>query len=82
MLCSGICLGMGILAFRFMGQNNQTDRELTISDFESNVCSLLIATGVAARGLGVKKLELGINFDPPNHYEDYAHRVVRTGRAS
>ncbi|KAL1219758.1 DEAD-box ATP-dependent RNA helicase 42 [Cardamine amara subsp. amara] len=63
------------------GGKDQTDRESTISDFKSNVCNLLIATSVAARGLDVKELELVVNFDAPNHYEDYVHRVGRTGRA-
>ncbi|KAK9168054.1 hypothetical protein Syun_000194 [Stephania yunnanensis] len=63
------------------GAKDQTDRESTISDFKSNVCNLLIATSIAARGLDVKELELVINFDVPNHYEDYVHRVGRTGRA-
>ncbi|KAF8364608.1 hypothetical protein HHK36_033422 [Tetracentron sinense] len=63
------------------GAKEQTDRESTISDFKSNVCNLLIATSVAARGLDVKELELVINFNVPNHYEEYVHRVGRTGRA-
>ncbi|GLJ52215.1 hypothetical protein SUGI_1110620 [Cryptomeria japonica] len=63
------------------GAKDQTDRESTISDFKSNVCNLLIATSIAARGLDVKELELVVNFDAPNHYEDYVHRVGRTGRA-
>ncbi|CAN8304576.1 unnamed protein product [Cochlearia groenlandica] len=63
------------------GGKDQTDRESTISDFKTNVCNLLIATSVAARGLDVKELELVVNFDAPNHYEDYVHRVGRTGRA-
>ncbi|XP_050376771.1 DEAD-box ATP-dependent RNA helicase 42 [Argentina anserina] len=63
------------------GAKDQTDRESTIADFKSNVCNLLIATSIAARGLDVKELELVINFDAPNHYEDYVHRVGRTGRA-
>jgi len=41
----------------------------------------LIATSVAARGLDVKNLILVVNFDCPNHYEDYVHRCGRTGRA-
>ncbi len=36
---------------------------------------------MAARGLDVKKLVLVVNYDAPNHYEDYVHRVGRTGRA-
>ncbi|CAM8903496.1 unnamed protein product [Rhodiola kirilowii] len=63
------------------GAKDQTDRESTISDFKSNVCNLLIATSIAARGLDVKDLELVVNFGVPNHYEDYVHRVGRTGRA-
>eukprot|EP00897_Mesotaenium_endlicherianum_P008045 jgi/Mesen1/7269/ME000373S06328 len=63
------------------GAKDQTDRESTITDFKQNVCNLLIATSVAARGLDVKELELVVNFDVPNHYEDYVHRVGRTGRA-
>jgi ATP-dependent RNA helicase DDX46/PRP5 len=63
------------------GGKEQTDRESTISDFKTNVCNLLVATSIAARGLDVKDLELVVNFDVPNHYEDYVHRVGRTGRA-
>ncbi|CAI0541240.1 unnamed protein product [Linum tenue] len=63
------------------GAKDQTDRESTISDFKNNVCNLLVATSIAARGLDVKDLELVVNYDAPNHYEDYVHRVGRTGRA-
>ncbi|KAI5674407.1 hypothetical protein M9H77_14771 [Catharanthus roseus] len=72
---------LGYPCLSLHGAKDQTDRESTISDFKSNVCNLLIATSIAARGLDVKELELVINFDVPNHYEDYVHRVGRTGRA-
>ena len=42
---------------------------------------VLIATSVAARGLDVPNLILVVNYDCPNHYEDYVHRCGRTGRA-
>ena len=64
------------------GGKDQTDRESTINDFKNDVCSLLIATSVAARGLDVKDLVVVINYDPPNHHEDYVHRVGRTGEPS
>ena len=51
------------------------------SDFKAARLKLLVATSVAARGLDVKKLVLVVNYDCPNHYEDYVHRVGRTGRA-
>ncbi|KAM0873291.1 hypothetical protein ACQ4PT_038165 [Festuca glaucescens] len=63
------------------GGKDQNDRESTLADFKSNVCNLLIATSVAARGLDVKDLEIVVNYDVTNHYEDYVHRVGRTGRA-
>jgi len=63
------------------GGKDQLDRESTISDFKGSVCNLIIATSVAARGLDVKDLMLVVNYDVPNHYEDYVHRVGRTGRA-
>ena len=43
--------------------------------------NIFLATSVAARGLDVKNLVLVVNFDCPNHYEDYVHRCGRTGRA-
>lgn len=63
------------------GGKEQTDRECTIADFKSDVCNILVATSVAARGLDVKELRLVVNYDVPNHHEDYVHRVGRTGRA-
>eukprot|EP00955_Chlamydomonas_euryale_P053851 355627-Chlamydomonas_euryale.AAC.7 len=48
---------------------------------QGDVCNILVATSVAARGLDVKDLVLVVNYDPPNHHEDYVHRVGRTGRA-
>ena len=63
------------------GGKEQADRECTIVDFKTDVCNVLVATSVAARGLDVKDVKLVINFDCPNHLEDYVHRVGRTGRA-
>lgn len=60
---------------------DQQDRESTISDFKNNRVKVLIATSVAARGLDVKHCFLVVNYDCPNHYEDYVHRCGRTGRA-
>eukprot|EP00210_Caulerpa_lentillifera_P003457 g3299.t1 len=63
------------------GGKDQTDRECTISDFKGEVCNLMVATSVAARGLDVRDLVLVLNYEVPNHHEDYVHRVGRTGRA-
>ncbi|KAJ1650107.1 pre-mRNA processing RNA-helicase [Dispira simplex] len=63
------------------GGKDQVDRESAISDFKHGVARILIATSIAARGLDVKNLDLVINYECPNHLEDYVHRVGRTGRA-
>jgi ATP-dependent RNA helicase DDX46/PRP5 len=63
------------------GGKDQIDRDSTIADFKAGVIPILIATSVAARGLDVKQLKLVVNYDAPNHLEDYVHRAGRTGRA-
>ncbi|KAH6691711.1 DEAD/DEAH box helicase [Plectosphaerella plurivora] len=63
------------------GGKDQVDRDSTISDFKKGIVPILIATSVAARGLDVKQLKLVVNYDAPNHLEDYVHRAGRTGRA-
>lgn len=63
------------------GGKDQVDRDSTISDFKAGICPILIATSIAARGLDVKQLKLVVNYDAPNHLEDYVHRAGRTGRA-
>lgn len=56
------------------GGIDQYDRDSVITDFKRGNIRLLIATSVAARGLDVVDLLLVINYDCPNHYEDYVHR--------
>ncbi|KAI0981529.1 hypothetical protein GJ496_003691 [Pomphorhynchus laevis] len=63
------------------GGIDQYDRDSVISDFKAGVVRLMIATSVAARGIDVKDIILVVNYDCPNHYEDYVHRCGRTGRA-
>ena len=41
---------------------------------------MLVATDVAARGLDIDDVTHVINFDVPETYEDYIHRIGRTGR--
>ena len=63
------------------GGIDQYDRDSTITSFKQGKIQILVATSVAARGLDVKDLILVVNYDCPNHYEDYVHRCGRTGRA-
>ena len=79
MLTVELCVQVGYPCLSLHGGKDQLDRESTIKDFKTDVCNLLVATSVAARGLDVKDLKLVVNFYVPNHHEDYVHRVGRTG---
>ncbi|AOA63953.1 RNA helicase [Komagataella phaffii CBS 7435] len=74
-------LKRGYNAQSLHGGKEQMDRDFIIQDFKTGNSDILVATSVAARGLDVKRLNLVINYDSPNHMEDYVHRVGRTGRA-
>jgi ATP-dependent RNA helicase DDX46/PRP5 len=71
----------GYACMSLHGGKDQLDRDSTLADFKSGVINILIATSVAARGLDVRNLNLVVNYECPNHMEDYVHRVGRTGRA-
>jgi ATP-dependent RNA helicase RhlE len=49
--------------------------------FKSGDIRFLVATDVAARGIDVTQVTHVLNFDVPIIYEDYVHRIGRTGRA-
>jgi ATP-dependent RNA helicase RhlE len=53
-----------------------------INQFSNGELRVLVATDVAARGIDVAEISHVINFDVPVQYEDYVHRIGRTGRAS
>lgn len=61
---------------------NQRRRLASLSKFRSKTSKLLVATGVAARGLDVPDVEFVINYDFPRSFEDYIHRIGRVGRAN
>jgi ATP-dependent RNA helicase DDX46/PRP5 len=63
------------------GGKDQVDRDYTIHQFKTGVFTLMVATSVAGRGLDVPDIVCVINYNCPNHLEDYVHRVGRTGRA-
>ena len=77
----GTLIRSGYACAPLHGGIDQSDRDSNIIDFKSGTVKILVATSVAARGLDVKNLLLVVNYDCPNHYEDYVHRVGRTGRA-
>src|SRR4029077_16116281 len=58
----------------------QAQRSAALQGFKSGRYNINVATDIAARGLDVRKISHVINFDVPEHTEDYVHRIGRTGR--
>ncbi|MBK5200989.1 MAG: DEAD/DEAH box helicase, partial [Spirochaetaceae bacterium] len=71
----------GFTAKYLMGDMAQAKRLLTINKMKEGKLKFLVATDVAARGLQIDDLELVINYDIPEDFESYVHRIGRTARA-
>lgn len=63
------------------GDMRQSARKRTLDDFKRDRIMVLVATDVAARGIDVKDISHVINYDEPATYDEYIHRIGRTGRA-
>jgi len=59
----------------------QKEREQALQGFRDGRFEILVATDIAARGLDIADVSHVINYDVPQHPEDYIHRIGRTGRA-
>lgn len=59
----------------------QHEREEALSGFRSGKYEVMVATDIASRGIDVQGISHVINYDVPQHPEDYVHRIGRTGRA-
>ncbi|HPF82702.1 MAG TPA: DEAD/DEAH box helicase [Bacilli bacterium] len=64
------------------GDIEQKMRIQTLDRFKSDAFKVLIATDVAARGIHVDNIDLVINYNLPQEFEAYIHRIGRTGRAN
>ena len=59
----------------------QSDREKSLRGFRDGKYEVLVATDIASRGLDITNVSHVVNYDVPQHPEDYVHRIGRTGRA-
>lgn len=71
----------GFRADAIHGNKNQGQRTRTLERFKRNQIQILLATDVASRGLDIPNVSHIINYDLPESYEAYIHRIGRTGRA-
>jgi superfamily II DNA/RNA helicase len=72
--------GFKVLALH--GDMRNRERERAVRDLSTGRVQAVIATDVAARGIDIADISLVINYDIPNNYETYIHRIGRTGRGS
>ncbi len=71
----------GFKATSIHGNKSQSQRQRALQAFKNNQVQILLATDVASRGLDIDSVTHVINYELPETYEDYIHRIGRTGRA-
>jgi superfamily II DNA/RNA helicase len=72
----------GFKAESIHGNKTHSQRQRSLGAFKDSKAQILVATDVAARGLDIADVSHVINYDLPMTYEDYVHRIGRTGRGS
>lgn len=56
-------------------------RTRVVNKLKAKEIQAVVATDVAARGIDIKDITHVINYDMPQNYDTYIHRIGRTGRA-
>lgn len=72
----------GFKAESIHGNKPHSKRQKALGAFKNNSVAILVATDVAARGLDIPDVSHVINYDVPATYDDYVHRIGRTGRGN
>lgn len=78
---ANLLLDRGFKAAAIHGNKSQGQRRRALEQFKKDEVKILLATDVASRGLDIDNITHVINYDQPASYEDYIHRIGRTGRA-
>lgn len=71
---------LGIKADSIHGNKSHSQRQRSLKKFKNDEIQTLIATDVAARGLDISNVSHVINYELPESFDDYVHRIGRTGR--
>ena len=77
---SQLLIQRGFKAESIHGDKNHAKRQRALGLFKDDRIKILVATDVAARGLDIADVSHVINYDLPETYDDYVHRIGRTGR--
>lgn len=70
----------GVMAEAIHGNKSHGQRQRALKSFKDGKARVLVATDVVARGIHVDNVSHVINYDLPQTFEDYTHRIGRTGR--
>jgi ATP-dependent RNA helicase RhlE len=79
---SKILFERGVKVAAIHGNKSQSQRQKALKQFKQDYIQVLLATDIASRGLDIDDVTHVINYDLPQTYEDYIHRIGRTGRAN
>lgn len=77
---SGLLSVRGFKVGSIHGNKNHGQRQRALKLFKESSINVLVATDVAARGLDIPNVSHVINYELPATYDDYVHRIGRTGR--
>lgn len=80
-LCRDL-ISRGFKSESIHGDKNHSKRQQALKLFKADHVRILVATDVAARGLDIADVSHVINYDLPATYDDYVHRIGRTGRGN
>lgn len=72
----------GFSAEPIHGGRTQGQRDKALDSFRRGKSNVLVATDVAARGIDIRGVTHVVNYDIPRSFDDYVHRIGRTGRAN
>ena len=79
---SNMLIERGFKADSIHGNKNHSKRQQALRLFKEGNVQILVATDVAARGLDIADVSHVINYEVPATYDDYVHRIGRTGRGN
>jgi len=71
----------GVEAVAIHGSKSQEERQYAIKSFKSGAKDVMVASGVASKGLDFNDIQHVIIFSMPKEIEDYVHQIGRTGRS-
>ncbi len=74
--------GHGTPVATMHADRSQSERAAALAGFKTGKFTVMVATDIASRGLDIRGVTHVINYNVPEHAEDYVHRIGRTGRAS